>query len=103
MIVKNTTEMFTADDMRKAMKDSLTCDGLDQWLRDVLTVKFVKANAIIGTNKISIDAREVKWGQNAFKCAMIMRGFAVVHICEDRPCATPRYEISFLPGGGYQD
>lgn len=105
MIVKNTTEMVTAQDIQKAMKDSLTCDGLDQWLRDVLTVKFVQANAIKGTNKIRIDTREVKWGQNAFRNAMILRGFTVVHICDDRPCSLPQYEIGFqpTPQGGYRD
>lgn len=103
--MKNTSDMFTAKDMQKAMKDSLTCDGLDTWLRETLAVQFVRANANSEAKTIRVDTREVKWGQNAFKSAMMLRGFTVLHHCESRPCSMPYYEIGFQPvaQGGFRD
>lgn len=103
--MKNTTEMFTAQDMQKAMKDSLTCDGLDTWLREDLSIRFVKANAASTTRSLQVDTRDVKWGRNAFINAMALRGFTVAYRCEDRPCSSPYYEIGFQPPpqGGFRD
>jgi hypothetical protein len=87
--------MITAQDVLNKVKENGICHGIDDWILDILTPRFVVNNgAMISISVDNISARG--WSENAFIEQMRERGFRISVEYPDRPCASGYYEIGLV-------
>ncbi len=83
-------QLVTANHIKAELELLKQCDGIDNWITDVLRPAFIRSNGTL----ITVDSSQVKWKRANFEPAMISRGFNVKWLCEDRPCSSPYYSIT---------
>ena len=81
---------MNAQEMYKALNTVSACDGLDKWIEHILFDRMQKSSNM----KVSMDTKVVPYNQASFMREMRNLGYSVEYKCDDRPCASPYYEIS---------
>ena len=65
----------------------------DDWINGELTQKFIHS----GNRKVRVDPQEVPYyhynNKDSLMTKLRSEGFCVEYKCEDRPCASPYFEI----------
>lgn len=85
--------MFTAKDMEDKLESRNTCNGIDEWIEDILYKKFIQYGkcAIVVTSETGARG----WGREGFIREMNLRGFHVKYTSDQRD--GDYYEITFPP------
>lgn len=85
--------MFTAKDMYLKLQSRNTCNGLDEWIEDVLYKKFIQFGNAAVVYPSDIGSRG--WTKEGFTTEMSNRGFYVEYKSDQRD--GDYYRITFPP------
>lgn len=81
---------MNAQDMYKVINTPGVCEGLDEWLQNVLLERMKNSSDLT----VSMSISSVPYNQACFTREMVGLGYNIVTGCDDRPCAQPYYKIS---------
>jgi hypothetical protein len=85
--------MFTAKDMHNKLKSRNVCNGLDEWIEDILYKKFIQYGNAAVVMVSDIGSRG--WVREGFVNEMNSRGFCVEYISDQRD--GDYYRVSYPP------
>lgn len=85
--------MFTAKDMYKKLQSRNVCNGLDEWIEDILYKKFIQYGNCAVVTVSDIGSRG--WTKEGFTIEINMRGFSVEYKSDQRD--GDYYRISYPP------